>query len=573
MSSRATEPGPGPLLIAEAERWQIFDDELNGRAIVTVANGQGKRTELTNVEIPRPSTKLGWKILEYVAEACHGRVGLVDFVLRNRCSMKHAEYLHRYRSKSLKSMKSYADQVRRLCDYCKRTPDELVNACLDGEGVPNAREIHRLSALVKQYLGEFEAEDRARDTLGVYQARIVSFFKVNGIVLDPLVPYPSEPDNPGRAPTQEELKRMIEVADLMMKAIIAALATSGMREGTLRELRYGHVKEDLEARRFPIHIRLEGAILKGHYVPACDTFITEEAAHYLILYLEARRRGTEKIPPEIITDESHLFVVPHVDQAERTLTTRPLSEGRLWELMRRAFTRAGLTSKTGSTYDLRPHCLRKFFRTQMGALGVNPDYIEYMMGHKLSTYNDVASKGVEFLRAEYAKADLRIQELKSANVNDILAEMIKQRGKPWTTILETGIAGPDGHLREVLTRTVYNMILSDIRLGQRDFEFTLSPGPDKSIISKPPLQAGALGPKGAKPELSELVKDLEDIEERPRPDFHGERPILSKRVKEQDVGARAARIRPRPLKPHPRDEDEEPEPKGRIGRAPGRVGR
>jgi len=49
------------------------------------------------------------------------------------------------------------------------------------------------------------------------------------------------------------------------------------------------------------------------------------------------------------------------------------------------FLRAGLVmSRRGRFYTLRPHSIRKYFRTQMAALGVPTDYIEYMMGHKIS---------------------------------------------------------------------------------------------------------------------------------------------------------------------------------------------
>ena len=58
---------------------------------------------------------------------------------------------------------------------------------------------------------------------------------------------------------------------------------------------------------------------------------------------------------------------------------------------------------------LRAHSLRKFFRTQLTARGVPVEYVEYMMGHKTSSYNDIKSLGVEFLRNLYRLADLSIR--------------------------------------------------------------------------------------------------------------------------------------------------------------------
>jgi hypothetical protein len=42
------------------------------------------------------------------------------------------------------------------------------------------------------------------------------------------------------------------------------------------------------------------------------------------------------------------------------------------------------------------------------ALGVQSDYVEYMMGHTVSAYHDVQSKGIEFLRNIYATSGLSI---------------------------------------------------------------------------------------------------------------------------------------------------------------------
>jgi len=52
--------------------------------------------------------------------------------------------------------------------------------------------------------------------------------------------------------------------------------------------------------------------------------------------------------------------------------------------------------------DLRAHTLRKFFKTQLLASGVQNDYVDYIMGHKVDTYHDIQSLGIERLRSVYA---------------------------------------------------------------------------------------------------------------------------------------------------------------------------
>jgi hypothetical protein len=43
------------------------------------------------------------------------------------------------------------------------------------------------------------------------------------------------------------------------------------------------------------------------------------------------------------------------------------------------------------------------------SLGVQPDYVDYMMGHTVDTYHDIQMKGVEFLRGIYVASGLSIR--------------------------------------------------------------------------------------------------------------------------------------------------------------------
>jgi integrase len=107
-----------------------------------------------------------------------------------------------------------------------------------------------------------------------------------------------------------------------------------------------------------------------------------------------------KIPPENIADESPLI------RDEHAKVVKPLTPYQIYNVEHRLMCQAGLlASKVGRRYQVRPHSLRKFFRTQLSALGMPTDYVEYMMGHAISTDHNVEMNGIEFLRAEYAKQD------------------------------------------------------------------------------------------------------------------------------------------------------------------------
>ena len=234
---------------------------------------------------------------------------------------------------------------------------------------------------------------------------IKTFYKINGIEVRLPFALPRRVTYKDRAPKPEELQRLLEVAELREKLVISMLALGGFREGTLVRLRYGHVKEDMERGVVPLHIHVEAEITKGKYHDY-DTFLNQEAVEYLKLYLNARRKGLldRKIPSEEVKDDSPLIRDQQFHEA------KPIGEKQIRKLVHGLYCKIGLLKgRSGGRYELCVHSLRKFFKTQLMALAVQTDYVEYMMGHTVSIYNDVQSKGIEFLRNVYASAGLSIR--------------------------------------------------------------------------------------------------------------------------------------------------------------------
>jgi hypothetical protein len=121
------------------------------------------------------------------------------------------------------------------------------------------------------------------------------------------------------------------------------------------KLQYRHVREDLERGITPIHVHVEAEITKGKYHDY-DTFIGPEAAEYLRHYLDVRRKGKEKIPPENITDESPLI---RNEQSKRPI---PVTTQAIHKLIHDLYVQAGLIPAKSIVrrYDLRVHSIRKF---------------------------------------------------------------------------------------------------------------------------------------------------------------------------------------------------------------------
>jgi len=79
-------------------------------------------------------------------------------------------------------------------------------------------------------------------------------------------------------------------------------------------------------------------------------------------------------------------------------------------------------------YNLRVHSLRKYFKTQLLALGVQPDYVDYMMGHTVDTYHDIQSIGIDRLRNAYASSGLAIRQKTNISKVEALKEIIRAWG-------------------------------------------------------------------------------------------------------------------------------------------------
>ena len=65
----------------------------------------------------------------------------------------------------------------------------------------------------------------------------------------------------------------------------------------------------------------------------------------------------------------------------------------------------------------------------MLALGVQPDYVDYFMGHTVDTYHDIQSLGIDRMRSIYAAAGFAIREKTQISKLDIIKEMMRALGE------------------------------------------------------------------------------------------------------------------------------------------------
>lgn len=399
---------------------------------------------------------------QYVEESFkRKKASLIQFALENESVMKIAKYLLNYTTGSNATLYQYVFGVNRFCEWLKKNPDDIIR-----EIVLDKTRIDVYIQHIDNFIGDLKAKKRAPGTVNNYVKGVKRLFRANGINL--VLPHrlSKRVKYPDRSPTPEELSKVMDYANVKEKAVVSMLALSGMRLGTLVKLTYKHVRNDLEKGRIPVHIHVEAEITKGKY-HAYDTFIGEEAVKSLNAYLDVRRKGTAKLPPETLTNESPLM------RNECRNIVLPVSPASITSLVHKLFFKAGLIEKgEAKRYPIRPHSLRKYFRTQLGAISTIPtDYIKYMMGRTISTYNDVQMKGIEFLRNLYAQSGLSIRPKTKISKIDTLKMFVESLGlnpdevlsKDALSMPHRTIVDPESHQIKVLNEALKNAILKELR--------------------------------------------------------------------------------------------------------------
>ncbi len=409
---------------------------------------------------------------QYVIDAFrHKMPKLIPYAFENESVLKLASYLLNYTTGSPATLFQYVFGVHRFSQWIEKRPDDMVR-----EVMLDKQKIDAYLRQIEDFIGDLRAEEMAPGTINNHVKGVKALFRTSGIVLT--LPYrlPKRVKYPDRAPTPEELAKMVDLADLRDKVIISLIALGGFRVGTLTKLKYRHVKKDLEAGIVPVHVHVEAEITKGKYHDY-DTFLGQEAVDYLKAYLKARRVGNQRnecgrirgMPPEEIQDESPLIRNQHF------LKVTPITPCQVHNAIHGYILRTGIIEKGNSQtrrYPMRVHSIRKYFRTQLGSISTMPtDYIEYMMGHTVSTYNDIKMKGIDFLRNLYASSGLSIRPKTKISKIDRLKMFAESLGlnpdevlsREAITMPHKTIIDPEEHKIEVLNQALKEAIIKELQ--------------------------------------------------------------------------------------------------------------
>lgn len=329
------------------------------------------------------------------------------------------------RIKSEGSRDCYLSWLYRFCKKVGKNPEEVL-----------AMEPSWIKESVQDFVDD--AGTTAPETGNLARAALGAFLKSNGFdgsdrnviqIRGFFSPARKAIEMEDYVPTREEIYRMAGTGrtnNIRDRAAILMLFTSGLRQGTLRALRYRDIRQELEDGVVPLKIPVYPE-MKQVLVHACKgnvpyyTFITQEAVDALKLYLRELEGQIGKIG-----DNDVLFNGWKHDRFLKEIR-RPMGRSTMTRLVKYAARRAGIERWN----DVHPHCLRKAFESVLrddNADGRKLDVKtqEFLLGHILpgSQENYYDRSKVDWLRREYAK--LNFSASQSFSRGDILAAIRKE---------------------------------------------------------------------------------------------------------------------------------------------------
>jgi integrase len=246
-----------------------------------------------------------------------------------------------------------------------------------------------------------------------------------------------------RAPTIEEIRRIMEYPDRRIKAIVCTMASSGIRLGAWDYIRWKDIR--------PV-TRNEAVIAAKIVVYAEDaeeyfSFITPEAYHEVEKWMDYRKSSGEAIDGNSsvlrnIWNTKQGFRRGFIDSPKKLKSTgvKRLMEDAIWNQGLRKKLDPGKKRHEFQT----DHGLRKSFRTRCELAGMKPINIEVLMGHSTgisdsyyrATENELLEdylKAVDFLTIDdkysITKQFFEMKESKNADVsqlNQVLHEKYRE---------------------------------------------------------------------------------------------------------------------------------------------------
>ena len=260
---------------------------------------------------------------------------------------------------------------------------------------PDVKIQRRIESQFLRYIATKKKEGYATATLQIMYASIRSFFEMHYFPLRiRRGDHPEGDSNGVKRATKTAILKVLNNKKarnkITTKPAVLFIKDSGLRISDVIRLNCAFFLDALE--KNPNTDLIEIHVITQKTKLLAKTFIGKEAIDALKEYLEKRRKGSRNVAPETITRESPLFKVWKRGKVRR------ISRHSFSTLLRQAF----LNVKEDK---MSAHSLRKKLQTDLEKGGINSNWIDQILGHKLINSRDAYSLPTdEELKEAYAKA-------------------------------------------------------------------------------------------------------------------------------------------------------------------------
>jgi integrase len=305
--------------------------------------------------------------------------------------------------------KNYTFAIKKYMQYQKFNKLEDLLTYSSSSSLPTDTKLIE-SRIISYIVHLKNVEKIGHGTINGYIAAIMLFYAVNDINLNrkKIALYLPEQQkiSDDRGYSTEEIAKMLEASDNRVRALILLLASTGVRIGSVADLKLKHLHM---IPKYGIYKIIVYAGYKEEYF----CFTTTEAANAIQTYLQFRERYGEKVTPESYLFREQFNLVDHFD----CKNPKKVQFGGLSKLIADTAIRSGIVEKGSLLEDqkagkkrnkiFRTHGFRKTVTTKMIEAGLSDFAIEKLLGHK--SKGGITSKHYyrpqeEDLLTEYLKA-------------------------------------------------------------------------------------------------------------------------------------------------------------------------
>jgi hypothetical protein len=249
-----------------------------------------------------------------------------------------------------------------------------------------------------------------------------------------------------RAPTLDEIHKIIDYPDRRIKPIVYTMASSGIRVGAWDHLKWNHVSPMFRDGKLIAARIIVYAGEDDEYI----TFITPEAYLSLESWMKYRSASGERVTKDswVMRDLWNAAKLPKKEEKGKINDPIKLQSIGVKRLVERALWAQGLRTtleKGKKRHEFQTdHGFRKWYKTQCEMAGMKSINIEKLMGHSLGLSNSYYRASSDEILDDYLKAIAKLTISKEnryqRQIEDVMEQSKVSNDKIKTQLYEKGQA-------------------------------------------------------------------------------------------------------------------------------------